>query len=89
MIKNVIIGEPLVKPKSLLSVNEADWVNNEQEYTVHTQTRFLPTLMKEIGMVNSTSEVRRNKPDLVKTLDKPDCLTVKWGKKIIFIIVGE
>ena len=37
----------------------------------------------------SNSEVRKNKPELVKTLDDLDCIDVKWGKKRLYIIVGE
>ena len=34
-------------------------------------------------------EVRRNRPELVVTLDKPNCFWVKWGKKIVYVVVGE
>lgn len=45
--------------------------------------------MKEAGMVSSTSIVRKNKPELVITLDKLDCLLIKWGKKYLYIVVGN
>lgn len=40
-------------------------------------------------MVKSINEVRRNKTDLVKILDTPDFLEIKWGKKRLFIQVGQ
>lgn len=45
--------------------------------------------MKEAGVVKSTNEVRRNKPELCITLDKLDCIKIKWGKKFLYIVVGE
>ena len=43
----------------------------------------------ESGGKDDPGEVKRNKPDLCKTLDKVDCINIKWGKKFLFIIVGE
>lgn len=34
---------------------------------------------KEAGVVKSTGEVKRNKPEFVLVLNKPDCFWVKWG----------
>ena len=45
--------------------------------------------MKEAGIVQSTGEVRRNKPEFMITLNKPDCINIKWGKKFLYIVVGE
>ena len=45
--------------------------------------------MKEAGIVNSTGEVKRNKPEFCISLDKLDCINLKWGKKFLFIVVGE
>lgn len=89
MFRNVVVGSPIVKVSSLLSLDEEDWKNNEKKSTLFTQNRFLPAILKEAGVVGSTAEVRRNRPDLVKTLDNPDCLWVKWGKKRLFVVVGE
>lgn len=89
MYHNVVIGKPLVDPKTLLSSDDKDWEENEKDKTLFTETRYLPTVMKEAGLIQSTGEVKRNKPDLCKTLDKVDCINIKWGKKFLFIIVGE
>lgn len=89
MFLNVVIGKPLVDPKTLLALDDLDWKNNEQPQTLFTEIRYLPAVMKESGMVQSTSEVRKNRPDLNISLENPDCLWVKWGKKRLYVIVGE
>lgn len=89
MFHNVVVGKPIVDVSSLLAVDEKDWEENEKKNTLFTETRWLPAIMKEAGIVQSTSEVRRNKPDLCINLDKLDCVDLKWGKKVLFIVVGE
>ena len=89
MFHNVVIGKPIVDVKSLLAVDDNDWEDNEKKNTLFTETRFLPAVMKEAGLVQSTGEVRRNKPELCIALDKLDCVNIKWGKKFLFIVVGE
>lgn len=85
---NVVVGIPLTEPQELIALNNEDWKNNEKNLTYFTKERFLPKIMKEIGLVSATSEVRRNKPELMITLDKPDCFWLKWGKKKIWFVVG-
>ena len=89
MYQNVIIGHPIVEPKNIFATDENDWSLVEKPQTLFTEQRFLPHIMKEAGIVQSISEVRRNRPDLCILLDKPDFLTVKWGKKFLFILIGE
>lgn len=89
MFLNVVIGKPLVDPKTLLALDDLDWKNNEQPQILFTETRYLPAVMKEAGVVQSTSEVRKNRPDLNISLENLDCLWVKWGKKRLYVIVGE
>ena len=89
MFHNVVIGTPLVHVSSLLAFDERDWEENEREMTLFTETRFLPAVMKEAGIVESIGEVRRNKPALCINLDEFDCINLKWGKKFIFIVVGQ
>ena len=89
MIQNIVIGEPLIPPEKLLAKDQDDWEDNEKRQTLFTQTRFLPTVLKEAGIVSSTSEVRRNRPDLMKELTELDFLQIKIGKKTIFIVVGN
>ena len=89
MFQNVVIGKPIVDIESLLAVDKNDWEENEKKNTLFTETRFLPAIMKEAGIVQSTSEVRRNKPELMINLNKLDCINLKWGKKYLYIVVGE
>ena len=89
MFQNVVIGKPIYNEKLLIGLDEEDFEKNEKEYTLYTEERFLPKILVEAGLVKSTSEVRRNKPELFKALDKLDCLEVKWGKKRLYIVVGE
>ena len=89
MHNNIVVGEPLVNPKELISTNDSDWFNIELPHTYFTETRYLPAVLKEAGIVSSTSEVRRNRPELILSLDKPDCLNIKWGKQKLYIIVGK
>lgn len=86
---NVVIGSPIVEPKTLIALDDIDWETNEKEKTLFTDTRFLPAIMKEAGIVKSIGEVRKNKPELVFTLNELDCLWIKWGKKFLYIVVGN
>lgn len=88
-IMNVVIGTPLVDPWMLLADDATDWEVNEKQQTLFTEQRYLPAILKEAGIVPSISEVRRNRPDLVITLDKLDCFWIKWGKKRLYIVVGK
>lgn len=89
MFSNVVIGKPIVEPSTLLARDMEDWENNEKKETLFTENRFLPAVLKEAGVVASASEVRRNRPDLVKQLDSLDCFWVKWGKKFVYVVVGK
>lgn len=89
MFHNVVVGKPIVEPKELLATDDRDWEENEKKITLFTETRFLPAIMKEAGIVQSTGEVRRNRPDFMITLINLDFLIIKWGKKKLFIVVGK
>lgn len=89
MIQNVVVGTPLINPELLISTNIDDWEDNEKSQTLFTEERYLPAILKEAGIVPSISEVRRNRPDLIMRLETLDCFWVKWGKKRVYIVVGE
>lgn len=89
MIQNVVIGEPVCEPWQMFAYDEKDWEENEKKNTLFTEERFLPRILVECGAVKSVGEVRRNKPNFVKSLDTPDFIEVKWGKKRIFIQIGN
>ena len=89
MIQNVVIGNPVCEPWLMFSNNQEDWINNDIKETLFTEERFLPRILVECGIAKSINEIRKNKPDLVKTLDKVDFHEIKWGKKRLFIQVGH
>ena len=90
MFQNVIVGTPLPgTPAELFGSSTIDWVINEHNQTLFTEERFLPRIMVEAGIVKSTSEVRRNRPDLWKSLDKLDFFQEKKKKKFLWILVGK
>lgn len=91
MLKDIIIGKPIVHPAYIFCEDEknmVEWENTKADI-LFTDERFLPKIMVELGIVKSISEVRRNKKELVVTLDKLDYMEIKWGKHRLFIIVGE
>lgn len=85
-ISNIIIGKPLVDLGLLLGNYYTD--ESYKGVTVQETERYLPRLLVKYGFMSSNSEVRRNRKDLVKTLDKPDFLEIKIGKKKLWIVVG-
>ena len=90
-VENVVIGTPIVDPALLFAFNDEDWLKIEKEKTFYTEERFLPRILVDIGIYPSISEIRRNKPELMITLDKLDfidCLKVSKKRKI-WILVGE
>lgn len=88
MFQNVVIGNPLIDPEQLLAINHVDWIENESKQTLFTETRYLPVILKETGIVSSTSEVRKNRPDLNIVLENLDFMIIKWGKKFLHVVVG-
>lgn len=88
-IENIVIGKPIVSEASMFALNDEDWEKVEKEKTYWTEERNLAVILKELGIVKSVSEVRRNKPQLYVKLDKLDYLEIKWGKRKLFVLVGE
>ena len=87
-IENIVIGFPIVDEKTMFAANDEDWERMEKEKTFYTEERFLPNILVEIGIVPSKGEIRRNKPQLMISLEDLDFMEVKWGKKRLFILVG-
>ena len=90
-IENIVIGNPIVDPASMFGKDEDDWNSVEKEKTYFTEERFLPRILVNIGIYPSVNEIRRNKPELMVTLDKLDfidCLKVSKKHKV-WILVGE
>ena len=83
-IENIVIRNPIIAPSLMFAKDEDDWNSIEKEKTYFTEERFLPRILVNIGIYPSVNEIRRNKPELMVTLDKLDfidCLKV--------ILVGE
>ena len=89
MKQNIVIGKPICEPWMIFANGISNWEQNEKKNTLFTEERFLPKILVENGVVKSINEVRKNKPELVITLDKVDFIEVKWGKKRLFIQVGK
>ncbi|WP_373262096.1 hypothetical protein [Hungatella hathewayi] len=77
-----------MEPSSIFGKDDEDWKQYEQEKTYFTSERFLPRILVDIGVAPLISEVRRNRKDLVKTLEQLDYLEIKYGKRRLFILVG-
>lgn len=88
MFNNIVIGKPIADYRLLIALDEEDWNTIEKDHTMFTETRHLPAVLKEAGVVPSINEVKRNKPELNIMLNELDCIWVKWGKHRIFIVVG-
>ena len=89
-IENIVIGQPLVNPYEVLSEDIDDWNSNECDKTYCTNERYLLRILVDLGIYPSISEIKRNKPELVCTLDKLDFLMIRPKKKIpLWILVGE
>lgn len=85
MFTNIVIGNPVCEPWQMFSKSVEEWERDDKKQTLFTDTKFLPAVLVEAGIVKSISEVRRNKPELMINLNNTDFLEIKWGKKRVFI----
>lgn len=90
-IENIVIGKPIVDPSVIFAADEYDWKRTEKEKAYYTEERFLPRILVDIGIYPSVSEIRRNKPELMISLDRLDFIdNLKVSKKRrLWILVGE
>ena len=90
-IENVVIGTPVVEPLLMFASDKDDWIKNEQDKTHYTEERFLPKILVELGIYPSISEIRRNKPNLMMSLNEVDFMNeIKISKKRkLWILVGK
>lgn len=86
--KNIIVGNPVCHPWYMFCKEQEEWKDIEGD-VYYTEERYLPRIMVDIGLVPSISEIRRNKPELMITLNEPDFKEIKWGKSRLFIQIGE
>ena len=90
-IENIVIGKPICSPESMFAKDIDDWKTIEEEKTYFTDERYLPRILVDLGFYPSISEIRRNKPELMISLNEVDFideLKVKKKRKI-WILVGE
>ena len=104
MIDNLVIGEPVEG----LTLGDLGIGKEETTQTIDVQTArdmelFLPRLLVQAGVFNTTSEIKRiakdrdkstkiKDPDsrhLWRTLARPEMTHFKIGKKIFWLIVGD
>lgn len=90
-IENIVIGKPISSPELMFGYDSDDWINNELEKTYYTKERFLPRILVDLGFYPSISEIRKNKPELMITLNDIDFVNgIKVKKKRwIWVLVGE
>jgi hypothetical protein len=97
-IENVVIGNINGAETNLFSleshlfaIDNEDWYANESDKTYYTDERFLPKILVDLGIYPSISEIRRNRPDLIMTLDKQDFISkLKVAKKrFLWIAIGR
>jgi hypothetical protein len=88
-IENIVIGKPIVDESVMFASDIDDWNNNEKEKTLWTDKRNFAAILKDLGVVDSISEVRRNKPNLCVPMNNLDFIEIKWGKRKFFVLVGE
>ena len=90
-IENIVIGKPIIEPSKLFAKDQKDWNNVEKDRTFFTEERYLPKILVELGFYPSVSEIRRNRQNLMITLDKInfiDKLKVR-KKQFVWIAVGN
>lgn len=90
-IENIVIGNPICDIPRTFSFDDNDWESSEKEKTYFTDERFLPKILVDIGAYPSISEIRRNKPELMVSLDNIEFIDkLKVKKKLwLWILVGE
>lgn len=90
-VENIVIGTPIAELPQMFALNEDDWNRVEAEKTYYTDERFLPRILVDLGIYPSISEIRRNKPQLMVSLDKVDFIfNLKVSKKRkLWILIGE
>lgn len=90
-VENIVIGTPIAELPQMFASDEDDWNKVEAEKTYYTDERFLPRILVDLGIYPSISEIRRNKPQLMISLDEVDFISnLKVSKKRkLRILVGE
>jgi len=90
-VENIVIGNPIIEPSLIFANDEDDWNRVEKEKTYYTDERFFARILVDLGIYPSVNEIRRNKPELIRTLDNLDFIDgLKVSKKRkLWILVGN
>lgn len=78
---NIIIGKPIIDLKKLGI--------EDYEKTIKDKELFLPKLLKKHGFFKSTSQIKKNRPELWRELEELSTNLIKVGKDRVYIVVGE
>ena len=78
----IVIGDPLVSLESL-GFDDTDRVEYEYEEV------FIPRILKKYGFFSSTSDVKRNRPDLWREVSFPEFTEISIGHKRLWLLIGE
>lgn len=89
---NIVVGEILCSPYHLFSLNEEEWNTETKSKTLFTNERYLPKVL-ELAIGVKSKEIRRNRPDLDRSLNEIDFFDVTYGKnknkRHVWIAVGN
>lgn len=86
-IENIVLSNAVLDPFGLLSNGTIlDWEYEREQTLFDVDETFLPRILVLAGIVPSTSEVKRNRPDLWRNVPEGQFTEVKWGKRRLFII---
>lgn len=89
-LENIIVGQ--VSPEiaqHFFAYDMNDWLTIEAPKTHFTNETYLPQLLVDIGVAPSKNEIKRNRPELLISLTEPYFHHFKWGKKHVFVLVGD
>lgn len=79
--QNIIIKQPLVD-LTLLDITD-------EENTVFESETFLPRILVKYGLFKSTSQIKKNRPDLWRDLTEPEFTELKIGHRRVWLVVGK
>jgi hypothetical protein len=86
-IENIVLSNAVLDPFGLLSNGTIlDWEFEKEQTLFNVDETFLPRILVLAGIAPSTSEVKRNHPNLWRDVPEGQFTEVKWGKRRLFIV---
>jgi hypothetical protein len=77
----IVVGEPIC---SLVSLGL-----DQASVTLRTDERFLPRALVDAGVFSSYSEIRRNRPELIRDLETIGWDSFRVGKTVVDVVIGR